>query len=102
MLPTSYDEQSLKDAAQFGRDFINASGLKYLLGILKKDALPSNCDPDCRMRIYERLLQLLNYLLCGESELHKIVNSEAEEEISSRRYVTNRAVARKGGGGPLS
>jgi len=61
--------------SKFGEDFIKAGGLRILLNVLEKDALPMDIDYDIRQSAYLISLQLAGYLLCGQTVLHTELSS---------------------------
>eukprot|EP00090_Calanus_glacialis_P047045 TRINITY_DN9530_c0_g1_i3.p1 TRINITY_DN9530_c0_g1~~TRINITY_DN9530_c0_g1_i3.p1 ORF type:complete len:2633 (-),score=502.34 TRINITY_DN9530_c0_g1_i3:271-7929(-) len=54
------------NANRFGEDFVKSGGLRILLNVLEKDALPLDIDYDIRQSAYFIALQLAGYLLCGQ------------------------------------
>ena len=58
------------DDQRFGQEFLKAGGLRILLNVLEKDALPVDIDYEIRQSAYLISLQLAGYLLCGQTVLH--------------------------------
>ena len=54
------------NANKFAEDFVKSGGLRILLNVLEKDALPLDIDYDIRQSAYFIALQLAGYLLCGQ------------------------------------
>lgn len=54
---------------QFCQDFLECGGLRHILNVFEKDALPVNTDYDIRQSIYLVTLQLGAFLLCGQTPL---------------------------------
>merc|ERR1719270_164691 len=58
------------NANKFAEDFVKSGGLRLLLNVLEKDALPLDIDYDIRQSAYFIALQLAGYLLCGQLVVH--------------------------------
>ena len=71
-MPSSIPNRS---SAKFGEDFIRSGGLRHILNVLDKDALPFDVDYDIRQSAYLIALQLAGYLLCGQTVLSEATNS---------------------------
>ena len=54
------------NANKFAEDFVKSGGLRLLLNVLEKDALPLDINYDIRQSAYFIALQLAGYLLCGQ------------------------------------
>jgi len=57
-------------SVRFGEDILKEGGLRHLLNVLDKEALPFDVDTDTRQSAYLISLQLAGYLLCGQQVLH--------------------------------
>ena len=66
IMPSSLPNRS---SAKFGEDFVRTGGLRQILNVLDKDALPFDVDYDIRQSAYLIALQLAGYLLCGQTVL---------------------------------
>ena len=66
-----------RSSAKFGEDFVRTGGLRQILNVLDKDALPFDVDYDIRQSAYLIALQLAGYLLCGQTVLHDETSSMA-------------------------
>ncbi len=53
-------------AQQFCLDFLNCGGLQIVLGVLERNALPTDIDYGIRQLVYLMALQLADFLLGGE------------------------------------
>lgn len=73
-MPSSLPNRS---SAKFGEDFVRTGGLRQILNVLDKDALPFDVDYDIRQSAYLIALQLAGYLLCGQTVLHDETSSMA-------------------------
>jgi ubiquitin carboxyl-terminal hydrolase 9/24 len=60
-------DQSGSSGTKFGEDFVRSGGLRLLLNVLEKDALPLEIDYELRQSAYFVSLQLAGYLLCGQT-----------------------------------
>ena len=63
------------NANKFAEDFVKSGGLRLLLNVLEKDALPLDIDYDIRQSAYFIALQLAGYLLCGQLVVHQTPES---------------------------
>ena len=72
-------------ANKFAEDFVKSGGLRLLLNVLEKDALPLDIDYDTRQSAYFISLQLAGYLLCGQM----VVQSRTSDDISQVPYLTS-------------
>ena len=79
-------------ADKFGESFVRSGGLRLILNVLDKEALPFDVDYDIRQSAYLIALQLAGYLLCGQTVLH---NSGKEEGLAASAAVALAAVAPK-------
>ena len=68
------------NANKFAEDFVKSGGLRLLLNVLEKDALPLDIDYDIRQSAYFIALQLAGYLLCGQ--LVVTANSAADSSAA--------------------
>uniref|UniRef100_A0A914XB29 USP domain-containing protein n=1 Tax=Plectus sambesii TaxID=2011161 RepID=A0A914XB29_9BILA len=80
LLPVTYNEESFESANRACRDFVSSNGVHVLTDLLRNDHLPPNLELGYRQEIFDRLLSILCYLLCGDSKLHDIVRSEKETD----------------------
>ena len=64
---------------KFAEDFVKSGGLRLLLNVLEKDALPLDIDYDIRQSAYFIALQLAAYILCGQL----VVSSSSCSDASS-------------------
>ena len=64
------------NANKFAEDFVKSGGLRILLNVLEKDALPLDIDYDIRQSAYFIALQLAGFLLCGQLVSIAVVQSD--------------------------
>ena len=71
-------------ANRFAEDFVKSGGLRLLLNVLEKDALPLDIDYDIRQSAYFIALQLAGNLLCGQLVVHQNSDSPfSSSQLSS-------------------
>lgn len=58
-MPVVRDAATVQSAKTFCEEFLNADGLNLVIGVLQKDAIPSDVDYDTRQGVYAVALQLL-------------------------------------------
>ena len=68
-------------ANKFAEDFVKSGGLRLLLNVLEKDALPLDIDYDIRQSAYFIALQLAGYLLCGQLVVHQSPDSSLSSSV---------------------
>ena len=64
---------SINMSVKFGEDILNSGGLRHLLNVLDKDALPFDVDTDTRQECRFSIFFLLNYYR-GEHFLFNIIS----------------------------
>uniref|UniRef100_T1IKX5 ubiquitinyl hydrolase 1 n=1 Tax=Strigamia maritima TaxID=126957 RepID=T1IKX5_STRMM len=67
LMPTSNDLGTQHSALMFCEEFLSVGGLRLVINILQKDAMPTEVDYDTRQGCYFIALQLARFLLCGQT-----------------------------------
>ena len=83
IMPNTNTNIVSSNANKFAEDFVKSGGLRLLLNVLEKDALPLDIDYDIRQSAYFIALQLAGYLLCGQLVVHQHPDLPSSSQVSS-------------------
>ena len=79
-------------AQQFSHDFLRNGGLKVILSLFDKNALPYDTDYEFRQAIYTIAMQVARFLLCGQQQSGALHGSKYTTSIPSPQIVASSKV----------
>ncbi|KAG1652915.1 Ubiquitin carboxyl-terminal hydrolase 24 [Nymphon striatum] len=79
LMPTSNEIGLMENTGSYKDNFMKAGGLKVITKILNSDSVPIDCDENIRQSCYYIALQIVRYLLCGETVINFSDNLESDK-----------------------